>query len=329
MTIYFAGSEVDDFPDRINAVMSTIAAGFVRTAYATRGGVVIAGGFDGTAGASFTASSTFFMTFRASFQTNIGTNPIVSLRSNGVHKLRLRGAGGGSNAALILEKHDGTTATTLATSTLTVTTATPYKCDLAVEYGNPGRVRVWVDQALYIDYSGDTTTGGTTSLNSFRLYAPGTSSSYTSVFSEVIVCTQDSRTLSLVTLAPNAAGTANAWTGAYTDVDDITPSDTDVISSSTANQVANFNLTGMPAGSSNLTVTAVKVCALAARGATGPSKLALGVRTNSADSFPTAVTLDTGFSSQTATYYETNPVTSLAWTTGEIDALQIALKSEA
>jgi hypothetical protein len=330
MTILFCGGELDDVTVGGTVTFNTGTTAAYRTTYA-RGTLDVAasGTFAANhARASFTASSSFSLTARVYPLTSISANNVfLWLSDAGSARLRLK-ATSSNPTTITLEKYNGTTATTLATSSSTITGSTQYRLDVIVDYQVSGRVRVYVDGTLYIDYSGDVTAASSTTLDSLNL-GPLAAATNAGRWSEVIVCTQDSRTLSLVTLSPNAAGTANAWTGTYPDVDDTTASDTDVLTSNTAGQIANFNTTGMPSGWSNLSVTAVKMVASAARGSTGPTKLALGVRTNSTDSFPTATSLDTGFSTPVTTYYETNPVTGVAWTTAEIDALQIALKSEA
>lgn len=329
MTILFAGGELEDFTLGGSVTFSTSGSVKMRAAYA-RGYAIVAAASTNMAAsikAAFTASSAFSATARF-YQNNntAASRTLCWFATGGSARLRLT-CSGSSPTTIILESYtSGGVAATLATSSLTFAADVLHRLDVTVDYQAAGRVRVWINGTLYIDFSGNPIVSSATTLDGF--YMSTCSQSFDCNWSEVIVATQDTRTLSLVTLAPNAAGSANAWTGAYTDVDETTASDIDVMTSATANQVANLNTTGMPTGWSNLTVTAVKVTASAARGSTGPSKLALGVRTNTTDSFPTATTLDTGFSTPVTTYYELNPVTSAAWTTTEIDALQIALKSE-
>lgn len=328
MTILFCGGELDDFT-LSGTVTHDTSTSARRTTY-SRAAVMPDPTISAIhrAVASITASSTFWVSARM-YQTSLMLANAIFMQfaSGGNVRLRLRVTTGSTTPTFYLEKYDGTTATTLATSTGTLSTATLMRLDIAITYGASGSVKVYRDGALTLDTGTvDTTAGGSTTLDAVHLSSCN-SSAYTS-WSEVIVCTQDARTLSLKTLVPDAAGTTSSWTGAYTDIDETTASDTDVLTSATAMQVTSVNTTGMPSGWSNLTVTAIKCIASAARGSTGPSKLALGVRTNSTDSFPTATTLDTGFSAPVTTYYELNPVTGVAWTTTEVDALQIAFRSE-
>lgn len=330
MTILFCGGELDDF-----VVFGTVAhdnsSSNFRSAY-SRTSIAPTGSAFATnyiRGSFSSASSSFSVSCRIySGAQFTAANPFIWLSTGGSARLRLVTNSGTPSTITLQSYTSGGSATTLATSTLTLVANTLYRLDMIVDYGTSGRVRVYIDQTLYLDTGTmDVTASSATTLDSVNL-GPPRSSSASCAYAEVIVCTQDSRTLSLKTMVPDAAGTTSSWSGAYTDIDEITASDVDVLTSATAMQVTSVNTTGMPSGWSNLTVTAVKCLASAARGSTGPSKLALGVRTNSTDSFPTAVTLDTGFSTPTTTYYELNPVTGVAWTTTEIDALQLAFRSE-
>ena len=325
MTILFIGGEIEDFATAVGAGYNTSGTSY-RSTYA-RGALQITGATSSAnyVKAAFTASSQFSVTARVLGSSTLSAQPFLHLLTGGSARLRLKLTGAGPSTVILESVTSGGAATTLATSTLTVSNNTLYRLDLIVDYQVAGRVRLYVDQTLYIDYSGDVTASSATSLDGLLLATMHTG--LPTYWSEVIVSTQDSRSLSLVTLAPNAAGTTTGWTsGAYTDIDEQTAADSDVITSATANQVFQANLSNLPT-TSGVTVTAVKMLAYAARGASGPSKLSVGVRTNSTDSQPTSVTLDTGYGTA-ATYYQTNPVTSSAWTTTEADALQISLRSE-
>jgi hypothetical protein len=330
MTILFCGGEHEDCT--ITGVVTLDVGGvYYRTAYA-RGGLHMLGANGAGAKASFAASSSFWMSFRLyTILTNAVTYPLVVLSSGANARLQFRWTAG---FVWQLEKFDGTTTTVLATATgMTPTgnSGAPAKMDVQVVYGVSGSVKVYGDQVLYLSYTGDTTAGGSTTLDSVTFQNPssGSTTGTRHVYSEIIVCTQDSRTLHLATLAPNAAGTTNTFTsGAYTDIDETTASDTDVAISGTTGQIIQVNCTGMPTGWSNLSVIAVKNIASAAKGATGPSKLAVGVRTGGTDYYETATALDGGYSVFPQKIWELNPVTGVAWTTTEIDALQLAYKSE-
>jgi len=51
---------------------------------------------------------------------------------------------------------------------------------------------------------------------------------------------------------PNAAGTTNQWTGAYTDIDEHTLNDSDVVYTDTDDYTAQFGMTDAPSGDWNV-----------------------------------------------------------------------------
>lgn len=198
--------------------------------------------------------------------------------------------------------------------------------DVEITLGPSGSVKLYRDNVLYIDYSGDTVgdTGATT-IDKVRL-APlyGYSSSKSSL-SEIIIADEDTRDMRLFYKAVNAAGSSSGFTGAYTDVDEVNASDADFISSNTADQISTFNLPDPPAGP--LEVKAVAVCGRARRGTTGPQNLQYALRVNGANYTGTSITLDTAFQHTAQQFWHTSPDTASAWTRSEFDNIEVGVKS--
>lgn len=332
MAFLFIGGEQEDFTPSGGAT-SLSGTAFNRSAY-SRGVVYVPGNTFPAVyhKASFAASSTINVTARFYYSnTSTAGQAFLWLATGGSPRLRVKAVStSATTTTLAIDTYtSGGTATTLATSTLTVTISTVYKVDLLVSYGTSGRVRLYIDGVLYIDYTGDVTASGATTLDGLFLGACSSSSSFNTFWSEVVVTdSEDTRPLSVKTLAPNAAGDTTAWTsGAYTDIDEIPASDLDVAISETAAQIFTVNCTGMPTGASNLSVRAVKSVALACRGSSGgPTKLDMGLRQSSTNAFAASQTLDTGFGAFSATW-TTNPITSAVFTPTEIDNLQLAYRS--
>jgi hypothetical protein len=331
MAFLFIGGEMEDFV-AFGSVTPELSVSGYRTSHA-RMAVNASGGAWGVnyIRAPFTAGSSIGLTARVhTGSTSISASQVfLWLASGGSARLRLR-TNTTHPTTLILESYtSGGVATTLATSTNTITFNSVYKLDLLVSYGAAGRARLWVDGVLFIDTGTmDITASGSTTLDSAN-FGNVRSAGQNSPWSEVIVTDgEDPRPLNLKTLVPNATGDVTGWTsGAWGDIDEYAASDTDLAVSDTANQVLTVNCTGMPTGWGGLTVRAVKSVALCARGATGPSKLALGLRQSSTNGFATAQTLDTGYG-PVSTTWTANPVTGLAFTPAEIEAIQLAYRSE-
>lgn len=143
-------------------------------------------------------------------------------------------------------------------------------------------------------------------------------------WSQVFADTESTVGHKLFTISPASNGANTAWTGGYTEVDEIAYSDGDFINSGTANQVETF------AGTTpTLTGYVVQSVTVAARGKTdgsGPSNLQLALRSSSTDYFSASKALDTGYEPY-QNIWETNPATSAAWVNTAISGLQFGVKS--
>jgi hypothetical protein len=332
----FIGGELEDFilnAQSTNISFYTSGAGsFYRLGYA-RGAVSIAGPNPTySMWANFTASTQFAVTVRCYGSVNSGhvTTPFLTLGVGANARLRLRRTTAADVSTLTLEKFDGTTATSLAVSIGTYTMTTLHRFDVLVDsYGASGRVRVFINNAPYIDTGTmDITAAGATALDRLTLSSYYNTSSFSSYWSECIVATEDTRSLNLLTLAPNGLGDVNTnVSGGWAEIDDTTGSDLDLAVADTAGQALSVHTSGAPTGASGYNVRAVKVMTAAARGSTGPSRLAFGVRTNGTNALASGVLLDTGYSNNSATY-ATNPVTGAAFTAAELDLLQLAFRAD-
>lgn len=331
----FIGGELEDFilSHQSSSIVMQTSSSYYRSTYA-RGAVAVPGGSTVySVWANFTASTQFAVTVRCIGQVNSGwvTTPFLTLGVGANARLRLRRTTAADSSTLTLEKFDGTTATSLAVSTASYSASTiVHRFDILVDsYGTSGRVRVFINNAPYIDTGTmDITAASATSLDRLTLLSFFNTSSFSTYWSECIVTTEDSRPLNLLTLAPNMLGDLNTnASGGYAEIDDITGSDLDLAVADTAGQALSVNTSGVPTGATGFTVRAVKVTTAAARGATGPSRLSFGVRTNATNVYATAVLLDTGYGNNSVTYV-TNPVTSAAFTAAELDVLQLAFRAD-
>lgn len=326
MSVIFCGGEVEDFAIT-GAVTSELSVATYRNTHA-RMSTTITGSATWNANfarVSLSALTSFALTARLYFGTVIAT-PFLWFSTGGNARLRLRFASA-SPALIVLESWDGASAATLATSSSAVLASTLYRLDIQVTYGTSGRFTLYVNGALYLDYTGDITVAGATSINSIE-FGPGRgTASIGCQWSEVIVTDgEDPRPLTLKTLVPNGAGDLSAWTGAFGDVDEYEASSTDLVSSGTAGQETNFDCTGMPSGGGNLSVRLVKVVASGLRGSGGPQKIQLGVKSGSTSGYSADLALTTGFTA-VSNSWTLNPATGSAFTAAEIDSLKLAVKS--
>ena len=236
-------------------------------------------------------------------------------------------ASSSTTTKLALKKYDGTTLTELAAEAGTSLTKTGiHKIDMQIiDYGDSATVNVYCNGNLVITYTGDITVSGISSLDCVQL---GNSALVTSYYlSEIIVSDTDSRNMSLVTNYPSAAGDSNSWTGGYTDIDETTINDADVVYDNTVGHQALFGLSDLPAGS--FSVLAVKEAIRACKSSDStPTSINLGVKSGGTVNVNDNHSLSTSWETKER-YMSTNPVTGNPFTTSEVDSLQLALEAAA
>lgn len=226
--------------------------------------------------------------------------------------------GGGGLTGVTLTNFTGAGTPTLLATGSPLAVGSLQKIDVNVSYGATGTVNVYADGTLILSYTGSLATDGTTAITGIDL---GSGS-----WSEIIWDTSDTRSMSLVTLAPNGAGVSQQWTGTFSDVNAIVNADNTFNYTLSANQTQLYPQNGMPTGS--FTVFDFTLSVRAASQAGSPQHLLPAVFTgggqhnNSAWSL--GVSLAPYFSIWTA-----NPATSAAWTVSDINGLQEGFESQA
>jgi len=236
---------------------------------------------------------------------------------------------GAGSGVWTLRKHDGSSESVLYTSTAPAPGGI-YKFDLQLtSYGAAGTLTAYVNGIQVCTYTGDISLPSVTDFKCIACQSHGVSNGApTDEFAEFIIADEDTRAFSLVTLYPNAAGDANAWTGAYTDIDESTLNDADMVYSNTGDADMQVNLSGLPTGV--YSVKAVMASARAYRDAAStPDGLALGIRNGTGGSLDYGVkqTLSTSWTTYNR-LMTTNPVTAAAWAVSEIAGLQLNLRAK-
>lgn len=253
-------------------------------------------------------------------------------------KLAGFGKSGGNNAICVgIDNFTGLLriqTSTGATNTVTLATAagsplaasTVYEIAFHVaSFGASGTATVYLNGTSVVTYTGNLVVGGISDLDQVFFFgigeAFGASNNY--FLSEFIAADEDVRSWSLVTIAPNGAGAANAWSNTYANVDEVANSDADVVVGSANNDQAQYAATNLISGSTS--IAAVQVFARGNCGVSGLATLGVGVRTggtNYTDDTAQTTTLATS----TALFVE-NPGTADPWLRSEVDALELALRA--
>lgn len=328
MTILWCGGEDVDFQAQGTGVTVDTTSGHFRSGYArcaiscaTSTGEATSRAAPLSAGA-VTSAWVHFQCYSGVFFGNhliAGLANSASGNGSGIYV-------GTTGTKAILYKWDGTTATQLgSTGVNTLPTNLPFPVDLQISsYGASSTITLYLNGSSTADiaFSGSSAITGVSNLDCASVAARQANG----VVSEVIIADSDTRTLALVTNAPNAAGDANNWTtGTYASINPTTINDANVIAVNTTTQDFQANLIDLPSGS--FSVAAVKIAARAELTAGAvPTGLKLGVKSSGTVNVGSANTLTTAW----VTYERlmlTNPVTAAAWTVSDINALQLDLQS--
>lgn len=321
MSILWCGGEEIDFDTSFASIVVDTQTHYRRTSF-TRSSCRVGSGADGRSNPFTGVTSAWLSFIFASYSTSTKYQPCgLGNTAYGRRGIYVGGDDSVTNK-LALYKYDGTTLTKLATETGASfsISQSPKKFDMHItDYGVSSNVKVYYEGTELIDFTGDTSISGITELNCVVLSFGGT---YCYV-SEFIVADEDTRLMSLKTLAPDAAGDASDWTNSYTSIDEVALSDADTIYTDTADDEFQCNLQGMPTG--DFICKGVKMVARATDGVGGLG-VQMGIKTNSTVDLGSSITL--GGSWETIEeLYQQNPVTSNRFTPAEIEALQFAVKS--
>ncbi|OPY15253.1 MAG: hypothetical protein A4E66_00172 [Syntrophus sp. PtaB.Bin001] len=332
MPILWCGGEDVDFIVFSGCSMNTSSTYF-RSGYARAGiatSISSAGRSTIFPGGAITSG---WLSVRIYFTGAVGSAqyPIgLGYSSSGVKGLYV-GTDTSTSSKAALYKYDGTTYTKLASEVGTsLSTSFLHKIDLNVSAFNDtvnGNAKVYIDGNLVIDYTGDLTVSGVTSLDCVMISKGGYSGTTYFYISEIIVADSSTVNMSLVTNYPNAAGDSNSWTGAYTDIDETTIDDSDVVYDNNVGHQALFGLRDLPSGS--FSVLAIKEAIRACKSSDStPTSINLGVKSGGTVSVSDNHSLSTSWATKER-YMATNPVTGNAFTPSEVNSLQLALEAAA
>ncbi|PSJ60738.1 hypothetical protein [Pseudaminobacter soli (ex Li et al. 2025)] len=331
MTVFFQGAELQDFPVKVGNVSHSTNAGSYNASNA-RCSINVAGAAEGTNYLETSTYSSAELWFHA--LVNFGSTTPFNLNflkwySGGAERLALRFSQS-SPARLEIRKLDGTYSSLGVSGDVTIGAAQSFKLDILVKLGNPGSVRVYLDNIPVIaNDAANLTWSGVSVLDKMRLGNIDTSMSSGAVrWSEIIVADWNTINSKLVTRIPNANGTYSEWSGAgYTALNELTPAAT-YMTSGTADQRVSVGLTSFPALAGGERIERVQVAANALRDASGPQKENIFYRVAGADNHRSDRTLTVSAADYTEAW-DMSPATSTYWTPTELNASEPGMRSRA
>jgi hypothetical protein len=212
----------------------------------------------------------------------------------------------------------------------TVFSAARYKVDLQFKMDNSvGYFRVYVNDTLLHELTGDTIFTAATTLDVIELVCPNPSGlgSGQFDFSGLIIADEDTRSMVFHQGQATANGANTAWTGVYTDVTKLDRNDNTFIESGTAAQLETYVMDDVHTDLAAYVPRAVVLSTRTRRGATGPQNMQGVVRQSGTDFMTSNIAgINTAYGTRQAVM-NTNPATSAAWTIAEINAAEFGVKS--
>lgn len=330
MTVYFMGTEVQDFPYnsvptgmwnntdtwRFNTanVRSTcyLPSGAAETNYIETG----------------TFSATEFWThavMHIDYIAGTGTNYFMGFCAGGTVRIGIRFGSGGFTL------HYWSGSAWVSFASVAMTSEGLFRFDVYIKVGSPGQVRLYINNIPVASSTViDTTFGGAVSaFNTVRFCPVGVTTNAITHVSEVIVADWNTIGARVVSRAPNGAGSWNDWTGSgYLAVDEVNLA-SDFLLSGTANQRFSASFADFPAPGTGESIEGVKIAAAAIRDAGGPQNLNFFTRIGGTDhdfsdqSAP-AVQLTSSPNSQ---FMAINPATAAPWVLADLNAAEFGVRS--
>jgi len=291
---------------------------------------------------TFTATSNPLWIHAQVYMANVGsTAGIQAVRvysPDGVARILLRQTAT-EGLLKVSTRNAAGTITDLATASSAISANTQTALDLMINYtcSSSGGVQLYVAGVQVINYSGNPCTDSATTLNQValaQLTNDGNSNGCTNgtqagnCWSEVIAAQQDTRSMGLWSLTPQATGNTQSWTGSVGNINETTINDSNNINTATNNALSEWTTpTSYPSG--NWSLTAVVQSFRALVGTTGPQHFQPLMRVNSTDNTSgTNIAPTTSFANYQYVWTQ-NPHTSAAFSTTDISSgFNLGLESE-
>lgn len=185
-----------------------------------------------------------------------------------------------------------------------------------------GRVKLFLNRRLIVDFTGNTVWGSTTGIAKVRFHATRRWTDW-DTFSEVVIF--DSLRgvgARVVDLPPNGAGFHTDWAGVFGSLSDGNTGT--AITAAAVGDISSYLAGDLPAG--DWTVEALAIGVEGSGSAPAPENVTLGTRVSSADYWAAAA--DPLDGQGHIRVWDTNPATGVAWTPAEIDAAELAIRAE-
>jgi len=326
MTILFAGGELDSFTFPNGLPTASTNSGYYDPAFA-RCAIQTGPNIEAVA----TLPSDYL---EAWFHAEVlrvnatGTNTVLLLQNLSGQDV-VRFVYNNSTALLTFQYWNGSSYVDIGTTALVAEIRYVFdvRCNIAASGGS---FEFYVNGVLTASFTGNTLRFSGSAIGKAVIAGtwPGAPSISVS-WSQIIIADEDTRTMKLATLAPNANGTITQWSGSFTDVDDVgVINDADFVFTGSADQREFFGLSDLSSTAQALDVIAVVQAGRARIGLTGPQNIQGSLYIGSSEYNSGNLTgLSTTFNALQSVVWANNPATSGPWSVAAVQALQMGYKS--
>ncbi len=321
MTILFAGGEDTSF----TMTSAAFSGGIRRTSFA-RGAIFMSGdpttdppNSRATPPTAFTPSSDLWFHAQIASETNLMSNGAQLLRftDGSTARIVVRCTATAGTFKISTRNAAGTFVDLVTASAITLSNSVTHVLDLHVVYAVSGSVTLYWDGVSIATYSGDVTTNGATTLDNFQISNNhNTNSTY---WSEIIIADEDTRSMSLWTLVPVAAGNTQNWTpNTVGNINELVSDDAAFVSTTANNDLSEWT-TSITPPSGVWNVRAIVQEARVEVNLTSPQHFDWAVRVSATDNLAgTSNAPIVGSFSNFHYQWNQNPHTSADWVIGEI-----------
>jgi hypothetical protein len=208
--------------------------------------------------------------------------------------------------------------TTMGFADSNITPSNVVKFGFTINYSPTGFISLAMNAKAMGGYSGDITTDGVTTLGGLQLGAGCSGGAY---WSECIVAQGPINNLSLITCAAGGPGTTDQWTGAYTNVNEITYNGNNYDTTETSGNVQLYDMSAPSLGTNIVLAVVTNIIVGGAPSGSGITSN-LGQLALAQNIDGTQVISDPGGFGTQSFIQTTNPLTGLSWSQTDLNSLQ-------
>jgi hypothetical protein len=326
MTVYFMGTELEDFPSRLGTIAHNVSASTRRTAN-TR--VAIFNSSIGAEDLNYIETDAFSLSdfwTHVYFSASTGATTINCIKwySGGTQKLAFRWVNT-TTGQIEIRKWNGSSWDSLSTVTDPLfTTAVNVDFAIYIKLGNPGEFRVYFNNLPAISRN-DLDLSGIGTIDKVRFQPSVTSNN--SYWSEIIVADHNLIGSKIVSRFPTGNGSYQEWSnGAFGIVDDQDATGADLAVSGTVGQRTTYTHAAFTALGATEVLSCVKAAGAFNRDVGGPQNINFMTRIGSTDYNGSDLPLNVT-QTRTGNMWQISPASGIAWTVTELNAAHFGVRS--